>query len=141
MSELTQAIDTIIEKAQRAGSHPMRFFDTPYISSSVIISEQCFYCSKWVPPSDLRTIGVAVKMCVECQHKHIKNMLEFEPPPFCQMCMKTVQALAALGDDRMAVHYKDDIYQAVCMSCDAIYVQQRKDLYARTPFGYNERKL
>ncbi len=89
----------------------------------------------------MRTIGESVKMCLSCQHAHVKNMLEFEPPPACQMCNTTVQALAAAGNDRMAVHYKDGVYQALCMTCDALYVQQRKDLFAKTRFGYEQAKL
>jgi len=119
----------------------MQPIDQQRMASPIIISVQCFYCSKWFPESQLRTIGESVKMCEACQHKHMKNMLEFEPPPYCQSCLTTTQALAARGDDRLAVHYKDGIYQVLCMACDAVYVQQRKDLYARTEFGYKEAKL
>ena len=73
-------------------------------------------------------------MCESCQQRHldaIAILSSGKPTGECSECGTKAEALQA-----MAVHYENGLYRAMCLKCDAAYVQKRKDLYADTEFGH-----
>lgn len=70
-------------------------------------------------------------------------MLAGDPPPGCQDCGVTFDALmerAPDGNVGMCLHQKDGVYQILCRTCSDQYVRKRVDLYGDTLFG-EKRKL
>lgn len=81
--------------------------------------------------------------CWACREKQTVQIEAFTPPSSCQGCNRTFEeiAQATLGDHvKMYPVWKDGVYQVLCEACEAQYVQQRRDLYGDTRFGW-ERKL
>lgn len=108
-----------------------------------IILVRCHYCSTHVHPKEIVNIGESALMCRNCREAHVTQIEAFDPPHHCMRCMRTFEQLAALtvgAHVRMYPHWKDGVYQILCQWCDEKYVQQRKDLYGPTRFGW-ERKL
>lgn len=68
-------------------------------------------------------------------------MLAGDPPRGCQVCYKTLPELDAISvaagraDTRLVLESKDGIYQILCVDCDKVYQQKRRDLYGGTPYG------
>lgn len=105
-----------------------------------IFGVRCQSCSRFFSLSDLIQFGESILMCHKCHEKHVAalNVLAGACPTACGECGVTFSQLAArvAGDHvPMFVHMKDGIYQLLCGSCDAVYVQKRRDLYGETRFG------
>lgn len=108
-----------------------------------VILLQCHYCPRQVHPREVVNIGDDALMCWTCWEKHKIAVESFHPPHECAECQRTFAQIAAdtIGNQvRMYPHWKDGLYQILCVACDEIYVQKRKDLYRKTEFGW-ERKL
>lgn len=115
---------------------------TPAIS----FRERCHYCSHFYPIQDIVVFAGGLMRCLKCHEKHLAalEVLAGKPVTACGECGITFEQLAEMSDGQhvpMYVHAKDGLYQVLCLRCDAVYVQKRKDLYGPTAFGYHERKL
>jgi hypothetical protein len=108
-----------------------------------LILVRCHYCSTHVHPKEIVNIGESALMCWNCRELHTTQIEAFAPPPDCQGCKRTFEEIAAATEGEQVKMYpvwKDGVYQVLCESCEAEYVQKRKDLYGATRFGW-ERKL
>ena len=114
------------------------------MSNAIIIGERCFDCSRVFSPLEMIHIGESVLKCQDCYHKQRAAVESWgDPPTHCQGCNTSFADLAAAVPGKpvsMFCHWKDGIFQLLCVACDQDYVQKRKDLYAETRFGW-ERKL
>ena len=116
------------------------------MTAPAVFKVQCPYCSKWRSPAEIIPIGTGgAKICWHCYewHHQALKMLAGQPPPGCQECGVSFEALekaAPGGNVRMYVHPKDGIYQVLCRRCSDAYTRKRVDLYGDTKFGW-DRKL
>ncbi len=105
------------------------------LRNAIIIGEKCPNCSKFRSPTDfVRYTGH--KICVHCEQRHQEALAAISTGKFlgeCSECGKTAEQLR--GNGVMAVHFENGLYRAMCLPCDVIYVQKRRDLYGETVFG------
>lgn len=114
-----------------------------FTTAAPIILVRCHYCSTHVHPKEICNLGESALMCWECRELHTTQIEGFNPPHECAECRRTFEALAAespTGEVKMYGVWKDNVYQMLCTWCEWHYVQQRKDLYGATRFGW-DRKL
>jgi hypothetical protein len=81
-----------------------------------------------------------VRICLSCYEKHEQALeaLSGKREPECQECLKSLTDLAAeRGTDTvpMVAHWKDGVYQLLCVRCSDRYEQQRRDLYGETAYA------
>ncbi len=104
-----------------------------------VVKVRCHYCNRSWPPSEVITTGEATKICCYCHEKHLQAVLAFAPPHECMVCHRTFEQISAAtpgNEVHMTAHWKDGIYQILCATCDADYVQKRRDQFGDTPFGW-----
>lgn len=112
-------------------------------ASVPIIALRCHYCGAFRHPKEFVQLGESMLQCWSCWEQQKVQIEAFNPPAECQGCRRSFAEIAAatLGDQvKMYPVWKDGIYQVLCESCEAAYVQKRRDLYGDTRFGW-ERKL
>lgn len=102
-----------------------------------ITRERCPYCTKFRNPRDILHQPGDVRICLECEQRHLEALKALGSGEFhaaCSECGKSAEELGPI-DLRMAVHFEDGKYRLLCMACDARYTPKRKELYAGTEFG------
>lgn len=108
-----------------------------------VLRVTCRGCSK---PRDPREFvhSPITGVCWSCYDWHAKALellTSGRMPDGCQECGRTYQRLDELSrgngeaDSRLVLERKDGIYQVLCMPCDRAYLEKRRDLYGKTPFG------
>lgn len=85
-------------------------------------------------------------MCWHCYEWHQKALLALagEPPPGCQDCGVTFDALkeaSGEGNVRMSVVLKDGVYAVLCVPCADAYCRKRSDLFRSTEYGRQKLNL
>jgi len=106
------------------------------------IRERCHFCSKYRNLHEMiRIVGKGQRICWSCfkWHQKAMRMLGGEPPPGCQECYVTFDALQKISPDgnvSFRMHLKDGIYQILCRSCSDAYERKRLDLYGDTAYGW-----
>lgn len=112
------------------------------MTPSIIIGEQCPYCTKFRSPRDILHQPGGVKICLECEQRHIEALQAIASGNFlgeCSECgmqaeeLKLQHRCGPLG--QMAVHFESGKYRAMCLVCDQLYVPMRRELYGKTEFG------
>ncbi len=105
---------------------------------AILIGEQCPYCTKFRSPLDIIPMPGGAKICIRCEQRHFEALEALASGQFtgeCSECGKTPEQLHSLTG-RMAVHFENGRYKAMCLDCDAIYVPKRRELYGNTEFGH-----
>jgi len=109
------------------------------MSPAFQIGEQCHYCSKWRWPADIIHQPGGVKICQQCEWRHLEALKALSTGVFtgeCSECGKSAEQLRS-PNGQMAFHYENGRYRVMCVTCHPIYVRKRKDLYADTEFGHS----
>ena len=104
----------------------------------VIIGEKCPYCSRFRSPLELIAMPGGAKICTPCTHRHEEALNAFSTGVFtgeCSECGKSAEQLRS-PSGRMAIHFENGLYKAMCLPCNAVYVTKRSDLYRGTEFGH-----
>lgn len=117
------------------------------MTSQIIITETCPYCSKPRSPLDILQLSFGT-ICIECWHRHEKALEGLGTGNYhagCSECGKSMDEIKALqpsGDTgvKMVIHFENGIYRPMCPQCDRAYVPKRRDLYGNTEF-WNQRGL
>jgi hypothetical protein len=112
----------------------------------ILVLSKCRACSTFRDPREF-VGGVIVGVCWQCYERHQEalELLAGDPPKGCQVCLRTVADLEALSqregqaDTRLVLERKDGIYQVLCLACDEKYQAARRDLYAKTPHGWQQK--
>lgn len=114
------------------------------MSQGIIIGEQCPYCTKFRSPLDFMRMCGGVKICSECQQRHLEALKAIQTGEFlgqCSECGLNAEELKAQGrvgpQGQMSVHFEGGFYRAMCLPCHDIYVPKRRELYAGTKYGYS----
>jgi hypothetical protein len=111
--------------------------------NGVIIAARCPYCSKPRSPLDFIHQPGGVKICHQCEQRHLEALVALSSGEFkgeCSECGLTAVQLqernrcGPLG--QMAVHFEHGKYRAMCLVCDKSYVPKRLDLYGDTDFAH-----
>lgn len=108
------------------------------MSPAILIGEDCHYCTLFRNPHEILHQPGGVKICLDCENRHNEAMLALSTGIFtgqCSECGKTAEQLRS-PDGRMAMHYENGKYRAMCTACDMVYVPKRRDLYGKTEFGH-----
>jgi hypothetical protein len=107
-----------------------------------IIRLQCMDCSKFVHPKEVVHIGESVIRCWDCVQRLTKVLETWANPPMeCALCHQSYERCELSPRGGMFMHLIDGTLGFLCSPCDKNYVLQRADLYAKTRFGYQERKI
>jgi len=109
------------------------------MSPAFQIGEQCHYCQKWRWPADIIHQPGGVKICQQCEWRHIEALKALSTGVFtgeCSECGKSAEQLRSPNGE-MAFHYENGVYRVMCVTCDRAYVRKRKDLYGDTEFGHS----
>lgn len=110
--------------------------------NGIIIGEQCPYCTKHRSPLDFIRQPGGVKICTECEQRHLEALQSLQTGQFsgeCSECHMQAEELVAqrrcgpLG--QMAVHFEGGKYRMMCIPCNKTYVPKRAELYGETEFG------
>jgi hypothetical protein len=114
------------------------------LGRAFIIQLRCMTCSQFVAPADVVRIGESVIQCWNCYDKQRTIIESFQDPPKeCVRCHASFEDLAAQVPGKpvsMFPHWIDGTFGFLCVACDQVYVQQRRDMYGDTRFGW-DRKL
>ncbi len=107
------------------------------MSTLLLIGTRCPYCSKFRSPKDILDQPGGVRICVECEQRHLEALAALGTGEFHASCSECGKSAKQLGpkDLRMAVHFENGKYRLMCMACDRKYTPKRKDLYGGTEFG------
>lgn len=112
----------------------------------VIIGERCPYCTKFRSPLDIIHQPGGVKICTECEQRHLEALHAMQTGQFlgsCSECGLKADELVAqkrVGPaGAMSVHFEGGRYRAMCIECDRTYVPKRRELYGETEFGQAQR--
>jgi len=112
------------------------------VSISVIIGEKCPYCTKFRSPLEIIHQPGGVKICMPCEQRHLEALAAISSGEFNGSCSECGRNAEQLREEKrcgptgaMAVHFENGKYRALCITCDALYVPKRAELYAETEFG------
>jgi hypothetical protein len=112
------------------------------MTPSIIIGEQCPYCTKSRSPRDILHQPGGVKICTECEQRHLEALAAIASGNFlgecseCHMKAEELKLQKRCGPrGEMAVHYEGGRYRCMCLPCDRAYVPKRRELYGNTEFG------
>lgn len=110
--------------------------------NGITIGEICPYCCKFRSPCDFIRMPGGVKICVECEQRHLEALEAIATGNFlgecseCHMKAGELRAQKRCGSrGEMAVHYEGGKYRAMCLVCNEVYVRKRRELYAETAYG------
>lgn len=110
--------------------------------NGILIGERCPYCQKFRNPKDILHQPGGVRICLECEQRHLEALKSLQACNFLGQCsecgldateLKAQHRCGPLG--QMAVHYEGGKYRAMCLVCNSSYVPKRRELYGRTEFG------
>lgn len=79
------------------------------------------------------------KICLDCEQRHIEALEAIGTGTFmghCSECNRPWEELKSIHG-KMAVHFENGKYKAMCLDCDRAYVPKRRDLYGDTEFGHS----
>lgn len=102
-----------------------------------VLTARCPYCQKQRNPRDILEQPGGIRICVECEQKHLEALEALSTKKFdgsCSECGKTAEQLGRADLD-MAVHYENGKYRLLCLACNLVYTPKRKELYQGTEFG------
>lgn len=109
------------------------------MSVGIVIGEQCPYCTKFRSPLEIIRMAGGAKICVHCEQRHQEALDALSTGVFqgeCSECGKSPEQLRESDPSgRMAVHFENGRYRAMCLECDKTYVPKRRELYGGTEFG------
>lgn len=108
------------------------------MSPSILIGEQCPYCTKWRSPLEFIHQPGGVKICLPCEQRHIEALNALSTGIFtgeCSECGRSAEQLRS-ATGAMAMHFENGRYRAMCLPCSNAYVPKRRELYAETDFGH-----
>ena len=103
----------------------------------IVIGEECPYCMKWRSPLEIIHQPGGVKICMQCEQRHIEALQALSTGEFkgeCSECGKSAAELRS-ANGQMAVHFEGGRYRAMCVQCDRTYVPKRREMYGKTEFG------
>lgn len=111
--------------------------------AQLILTVRCTFCSQHYPPSELIRFSHEVRMCGKCREKHetALELLAVQQLPECMACKKSLEVIALeqqTNHPRLMAHWKDGIYQMLCIQCSDEYEQKRRDLYGETAYGHHK---
>lgn len=107
-----------------------------------IIKLQCFDCSKFFHPRELLKIGDAILRCYDCVQKFNRILDTWANPPMeCAVCHIPYERCELSPEGGMFLHLIDGVMGFLCRPCDKNYVLKRKDLYGKTPFGWDRKVI
>ena len=113
------------------------------MTPAIIIGEQCPYCTKFRSPRDILHQPGGVKICAECEQRHIEALHALSTGQFlgecseCHMPYEELKLQGKIPGGQMAVHFENGRYRAMCMDCDKAYFPKRRELYGKTEFAAN----
>jgi hypothetical protein len=109
----------------------------------IVIGEQCPYCTKFRSRLDFIRQPGGVKICVECEQRHLEALDAISTGNFLGQCSECGLKAAELRVQKrcgtrgeMAVHFENGKYRAMCLPCNRVYVPKRRELYGGTEFGH-----
>ena len=109
------------------------------MSHAIIIGECCPYCQKFRSPLDIILMPGGAKICVQCELRHQEAMDSLATGEFkgrCSECDRHWTELRS-ATGRMAFHFENGKYRAMCEPCNRTYVPKRRELYKGTEFAHH----
>jgi tRNA G26 N,N-dimethylase Trm1 len=101
----------------------------------ITVGERCPYCQKFRNPREILWQPGGVRICVECEQRHIQAVEALSTMEYHGVCTECGKGPASEENRELVVHYENGKYRIMCLPCDLAYVPKRLDLYGGTQFA------